>query len=325
MTRENIRLAFEKIWSSDHNLNKLLGQLLVANGVLLVVFFLVYYSNHFIYWGARSPLDQGLRALKQHVMADPADPSARLQLAALYFESGEYAQVIRQGELVLSDNPESQDALYLVGLSYLQTGDPYKAIPLLTRFASLRRESSLWRTDLYLEDALYDLGAAYIQTHQPELARQSLDLALVIDHTDSDALYLLGQAYFELGQTEKAAEQFLAALDYVPDFEAVYLALSDLGDDPDQPGRLAFAEAGLAYCRRDYSTALGKLSRVVDLQPQFAPAYVLLGLVYEGLGDLDQASQAMEMVLALEPDNFLARHVLGRMAAVIEGLPGVEP
>ncbi len=258
-------------------------------------------------------------------MADPDDPAARLQLAALYFERGEYAQVIKQGETVLETDPQALDALYLTGLSYLQAGYPHKAIPLLTQFVDLRQASDLWRTDLYLEETLYYLGSAYLQTEQPALAQQLLDLALVIDHTDSDAYFLLGQAYAELGQVEKASEQYFAALGFVPDYEAVYLALSNLGDDPGQPGRLYFSRAGLAYCRRDYSNALQQLQLAVEVQPQFAPAYVLLGLVYEELGDLDQAQQAMEMALVLDPDNFLAQHVLGRMAAVIEGMPGSEP
>lgn len=320
--RKNIRIAFEKIWSSDHKLNLLLGRLLLANGVLLVIFFIVYFSNHFLYLGSQSPLDQGLRVLKQHLMINPDDPSTRLKLAAMYFERGEYNRVITQGEDVLTTNPDSQDALYLIGLSYLQTGYPDKAIPLLSKFAELRQESTLWRTDVYLEEVLYYLGGAYLDNDQPSLALQSLDLALEIDHTDADAHFLLGQAYDELGMVGKAAEEYMAALNYVPDFEAVYQALSLMDYDPSQPGRQDFAYAGLAYCQQDYITALQILFKVLDVQPQFTPAHVLLGLVYEELGDLDHARQAMEMALTLDPDNFLAQHILGRMTTVLEGTSG---
>ena len=103
------------------------------------------------------------------------------------------------------------------------------------------------------------------------------------------------------------------------------LTVHPKGYNPSQPGRVDFAEAGLAYCQRDYSSALGKLHRAVDLQPEFAPAYVLIGLVYEGLGDLNKAHQALGTALELDPDNFLAQHVLGRIAAVRGGMIGSEP
>ncbi|NIP43066.1 MAG: tetratricopeptide repeat protein, partial [Gammaproteobacteria bacterium] len=86
----------------------------------------------------------------------------------------------------------------------LQLGYPDKAIPLLSKFAELRQESTLWRTDVYLEEVLYYLGEAYLANDQPSFALQSLDLALEIDHTDADAHFLLGQAYGELGMVEQA-------------------------------------------------------------------------------------------------------------------------
>ena len=320
-----IREALVKTWSSDHSLTRLLKLLLVATGILLVAFFTIYYYNHYSYLGDSTPLDQGLRALKQHVLAEPGDPAARLQLASLYFERGEYARAIEQGESVLAANPEAQDALYLVGLAHIQAGSPQKGIPLLTRFSDLRQESAMWRTDLHLEEALYYLGAAYIDVGEFDPARQALSLALEIDHTDADAIFLLGQVYAGLGQIESAAEQYLAALSYVPDFEAVYLALFHLDSISGQAGRLAYAQAGLAYCHHDYSTAVEKLVLALEAAPQFTPAYVLLGLVYEGQGELGQARQTLEMALALDPENFLARHVLGRLAADRGAAAGSEP
>ena len=312
--RSFIRNAFLKPWSSEITLTRLLKLLLVATGILLVAFFTIYYYNHYFYLGGNPPIEQGLRTLRQHVLAEPGDPAARMQLASIYFERGEYAQAIEQGNAVLASDPESQDALYLVGLAHIQIGSAKKGIPLLSQFADLRQDSAMWRTDLQLQEALYYLGAAYIQVGQFELARQALSLALDIDRTDADAIFLLGQVYAGLGQVESAAEQYLAALRYVPDFEAVYLALFHLDSVSGNTGRLAYAEAGLAYCQHDYATAVEKLVSAIEAEPEFVAAYVLLGLVHEGQGELDQARQNLEKALAMEPKNFLARHVLGRIA-----------
>ena len=213
----------------------------------------------------------------------------------------------------------------MVGLAHIQAGNPQKGIPLLTRFASLRQESAMWLTDSQLEEALYYLGAAYIEVGQSEPAQQALSLALKIDHTDADSIFLLGQVYAGLGQIESAAEQYLAALSFVPNFEAVYLALFHLDSVSGQAGRLAYAEAGLAYCQHDYSTAEEKLDLALEAEPQFVPAYVLLGLVYEGQVELGQARQALEMALVLDPENFLAHHVIGRLEADFGKAAGSEP
>jgi tetratricopeptide (TPR) repeat protein len=320
-----IRNAFLKPWSSEITLTRLLKLLLVATGVLLVVFFAIYYYNHYFYTGSNPPIEQGLRTLRQHVLAEPGDPAARMQLAVIYFEQGEYAQAIEQGNAVLALNPESQDALYLVGLAHIQVGNTLKGIPLLSQFADLRQDSAMWRADLQLEEALYYLGTAYIQVGQFELARQALSLALEIDRTDADAIFLLGQVYAGLNQVEAAAEQYLIALRYVPDFEAVYLALLQLDSVSNQTGRLAYAEAGLAYCRQDYAAAIEKLGSAASAEPQFAAAYVLLGLAHEGQGEFELASQNLEKALVIEPDNFLAHHVLGRIAAERGAETGSEP
>jgi len=313
--RVNKRPVFGKIWSNERTLTKLLGLLLATTSILLVTFFIIYYYNHYFFPGGNDSLDQNLLSLKQHILATPDDPSARIQLAALYFDRGDYDQVIEHGDTVLAANPENQDALYLVGLAYIQTGNPLKGIPLLAQFAEVRQASAMWRTDMYLEEVLYFLGGAYLQTNQLDLAKSTLNLALEIDHTDADALYLLGETFAKLGQTELAAEKYLVALDFVPDFEAVYQALYDLDSTHSQPGRQAYAEAGLAFCHRDYSFALAKLDLALEASPRFTSAYVLLGLVYEGQGEPDMARQALEMALSLDPENFLAHHVLGRLAA----------
>jgi tetratricopeptide (TPR) repeat protein len=321
----NIREALLKTWSSERKLTRLLKLLLVATGILLVAFFTIYYYNHFIFLGNNPSFEQSLNTLKQHVLADPGDPTARIQLAAMYFEHGEYAQAIEQGESVLASNPEYQDALYLVGLAHIQAGSPQEGIPMLARFADHRRDSAMWRTDLQLEEALYYLGAAYIQVDQLELARQALGLALEIDRTDADAIFLLGQVYAGLGQVEAAAEQYLAALRYVPDFEDVYLALFHLDSVSGHRGRLAYAEAGLAYCHQDYEIAIEKLDLTLKADPQFVAAYVLLGLAHEGQGELELARQNLEKALVIEPENFLAQHVLGRIAAGRGTEAGSEP
>ena len=325
MIRGNLRDAILKTWSSERTLTKLLKLILVATGILLVAFFTIYYYNHYIFLGDKPPIEQGLRTLRQHVLAEPGDPTARMQLAAMYFERGEYTQAIEQGESILASNPDSQDALYLVGLAHIQAGSSQKGILLLSRFADLRQDSAMWRTDLQLEEALYYLGAAYIQADQFELARQALSLALEIDRTDADAIFLLGQVYAGLGQVEAAAEQYLSALRYVPDFKAVYLALFHLDSISGHASRLAYAEAGLAYCRQDYATAIEKLVLALEAEPRFVAAYVLLGLAHEGQGESDQARQNLEKALAIEPENFLAQHVLGRISAERGAEAGPEP
>ena len=72
----------------------------------------------------------------------------------------------------------------------------------------------------------------------------------------------------------------------------------------------------LHYYRRDYDGALEQCDHTIGIMPYFAPAYGMLGLVQEQLGDFDESAAAFHRALQIAPNNLHVRAALGRLYAV---------
>ena len=68
----------------------------------------------------------------------------------------------------------------------------------------------------------------------------------------------------------------------------------------------AYANGMVDYCNERYEQALGNLEAAVAGGPQFAEAHLGLAMTYEKVGQPQDAIEAYEAVLALDPDNTLA-------------------
>ena len=69
---------------------------------------------------------------------------------------------------------------------------------------------------------------------------------------------------------------------------------------------------------QDYEAAQTYLERATDALPDFAPAFLGLGLTYEKMGNLDAALTAIQRALELNPGDFAAQQALGRIQAAID-------
>jgi tetratricopeptide (TPR) repeat protein len=76
-------------------------------------------------------------------------------------------------------------------------------------------------------------------------------------------------------------------------------AVADRPDDADAHYSLALA---LFYNER-WAEAVVHLERVIELSPQFADAYARLVVCRAALGELEEAWQAAEAGLAIEPEH----------------------
>ena len=63
-----------------------------------------------------------------------------------------------------------------------------------------------------------------------------------------------------------------------------------------------------------YLEARAMLQKALELDPEYIPAYVNLGLVlFSGLGEFDAAHQVLEQAVQLEPTRADAYHLLGKV------------
>jgi tetratricopeptide (TPR) repeat protein len=101
----------------------------------------------------------------------------------------------------------------------------------------------------------------------------------------------------------------------VPDFVEVYQAMIDSYSAMGQPDYATYARGMEAFAQKDYQQAVSHLERATEALPEFAPAFLGLGLTYENLGDLPRALSAIQRALELDPGDFAAQQAFGRIQA----------
>lgn len=297
----------------SRQLSRMVWLALTAVLLVIVAFSGYYYWDRYIHVGDRSPLEIGVEHLEAMVRENPQDPQARVALAQYYFENGVYEKAIEQSQQVLAAYPDDDNALFVLGMSYIQSGQTEAAFESLLQFADIRREAPMARTDTVLETALYFLGQSYVETNQPDKAIDVLQEALLINAADADAMYQLGLAYALQGQHKEAITQYEEAVRFVPDFIEAYSGMIASYSALDMVDHVAYARGMEAFSLKDYETARTHLDVATANLPDFAPAFVGLGLVQEQMGDLQGAQSSFEYVLELDPGNFMATHALGRV------------
>ena len=173
------------------------------------------------------------------------------------------------------------------------------------------------------------LGAAYLRLNDASSAAVVLERGIQAAPNDPQLLAMLGSAYirnqrFEagLGYLEKAAK-------LAPDAAAIrtQLALGLLASGDDERGVAELSAAGetqgffwddfllsVTYLhQRDYDNALASAEKLAANEPANPVPYNLMGVAYEGKGDLTKAREAYEKALSQQPQFITAALNLARM------------
>jgi tetratricopeptide (TPR) repeat protein len=159
------------------------------------------------------------------------------------------------------------------------------------------------------------VGEQFFRTSKMKLARQYLTKAVAFAPEDNHLLLLLGLACADEGETERAKELLATTMQRGGPSFAAHFGL----------GRLFVAEQQWQKALREFKRALASkpspeahyalgclyyqlgrdglatrhLLKAVDLDPNYAESFHLLGLVYERTGNSKSASDAFEKVTAI--------------------------
>jgi tetratricopeptide (TPR) repeat protein len=286
---------------------------LLALVTCLTAFGLYYYWDRYVHLGDQSPVERNVERLEAVIRADPQNPDNRTALAEYYLTAGMTQDALALSGEVLAHYPEHEGALLISGIAAARLDRLEAAVPPLEQFVARRRTGAMAQADLALEAAYYFLGESYLKLDQVEAAIAALEAALRISPTDADALYQLGLAYQARGQPELALEQYHRAVRLVPNFAEVYAGMAECYADLGWADHLAYARGMQAFTTQNYELAQSQLEQATAALPDFAPAFLGLGLTCEATGQLQAARLAMERALALEPGNFATQQALGRI------------
>jgi tetratricopeptide (TPR) repeat protein len=304
-------------WRDPDNrlLTRVVLGLLAAVVLTLGAFAAYYYQDRYIAIGDQSPVEKNIAHLEQMVRKNPQDAETRLSLAQYYLENAMDAKALNQARQILKAYPDSEGALFIVGVASGRSGQSQAAIEPLEKLATIRRKAPMAKIDTVLQATLYYLGENYVKLNTPEKAIAVLEEALAIEHTDADALYQLGVAYAQSGQHELAVEQWQQAVLFVPDHAEAYRQMANSYDALSKPDHAAYARAMAAYANQDYAQARTALEQTVARLPDFTAGHLGLGLTYEHLKEFQLATQSYLRVLAADPHNLVATYGLERVHA----------
>ena len=303
----NTRILTRLVWIA------LIG--VMATGLLFIGF---YYFDRYVNLNNQSPLEMGTTDLEIQVRKNPDDPEPRLALAEQYLRAQNYSASINQAQQVLSKFPNSDRALFILGIGNSMAGNTEAGVHYLEQFVALHKKDLDAQSDKALQTGLYYLGMNYLQVGRPTDAITALTQALSINPTDADALYQLGLAFLRTGQYQAALENFQKAVRFVPDFAEAYQGMVDSYTALQQPDYVLVAQGMQAFSLKDYQKASKLLSEAIKKLPKESLAYLGLGLTDEKLGELPAAQANLKVALTLDPDNFIATNALERIQTTLD-------
>ena len=214
------------------------------------------------------------------------DPvQAKFQRALALHQQGQLGPAQALYEEILKTRATHADALHLLGVIGIQTGNFAHAVELIGRAIRLQSNNPQFHSNL---------GVALKESRQFEAAAASFNQAIRLKPDYADAYANRGNALKALGRLDEAIASYDKAIAYRQDFADAYF---NRGNALHESGQL--------------DDALASYDRALALQPKFAPAHANRGVVLKALKRLDEAIASIRQAIALRPDFAEAHAQLG--------------
>ncbi len=282
---------------------------------------------------ARGEIGLAIERLLELSAASPSAAPVKALLGSVLLEAGDVAGAAREAGAALRIDEDDPDAHALEGRVALRARDLHRAERSFVAAAGSRPRSP---------GAAAEVAETLLRLGRAEEAARELERAVALDPTSAHRRVALARAYLAVlpGSPDgaspsrghgKAVEQLRAAVALRPDLLAARLGLADaLADGPESglgeaiahlevassidPSSAALVAklASLFERAGDAARARAEFRRAADLDPKSAEARLgLARLAADPTGD--EALEAYEAALALDPDLVAARLDLGRL------------
>jgi tetratricopeptide (TPR) repeat protein len=257
--------------------------------------------------GAQFTVQQG----PAYQQAPPAiSPQVRLQQALALHQQGHLIAAEQGYREVLQAEPNHFDAMHLLGVLAMQTGQAENGVELITRAVALNPNS--WGAYNNLGNGQRDLGRL-------DAALASFDRSIALQPDFPDAHNNRGIVLRELIRMDDAVASFDRAIALKPDFAEAHnnrgtaLQMLQRADEASASFGAAialkpdYAEAynnrgNLAKDAGDLEEAVADFDKALSLRPDYAAAFYNRGIALQELRRFDEALTSFDRAIALKPD-----------------------
>ena len=156
------------------------------------------YSNLGVIAMRRKDWDQALKLLEKAAKLAPTVSGVRLNIGLVYYREGDYEAAIVPLSSVLRDQPDSEQARYLLGLCDVFTEKFSDAVSVLEPLWAQKSEDFMY---------LYVLSMAANGAGQKELDEKVLARLIEVGGDRAEFHLLMGKAYLYRQETEKAVAE----------------------------------------------------------------------------------------------------------------------
>ena len=239
------------------------------------------------------------------------DIRSLLTEAVRLHQAGQLEQAAALYRKVLTADPNSADALHLLGMVALQQSQPKIAVELIRKAIALHDREAAYHFHLALAlqtqndmqgavagyrralalkpddpDTYNNMGNALAALDKPEEAVAAFRSALALQPGNAMAHSNLGNVQRSMGLWDDAEASFRQAIALQPGFAGAFVNLGNLHRDED-----------------DLNAAENCYRRAIILAPRDTAAHCGLGLTLWQLGRHDEALANYRAVLAIDPDH----------------------
>ncbi len=198
-----------------------------------------------------------------------------------------FQEAIQLYEQILQQEPEHQESLHFLGLSYAQMGNIEQALAFLKQANAIKPEAHL----------LNNLANAYKKNNQIEEAIAHYLNAIELAPDYAQAHNNLANLYSMQNKYDEAIQHYIKATHAAPDFSSAHFNL------------------GLLLLKNnELEAAKTQFTNVLALNPDSVEALFYLGVLYLETNSLDEAEQALGVVVEHNSEHVQALVNLGVIA-----------
>jgi len=268
------------IQSSDINISSIMSGTCFASGIIAFTLLLVLHLN----WIECDRFFILMNTAERHKVWPP---------------------VIDYGKKAIKLNPYRKKLNASLGLAYLKTNEPQKAIIELEKVMD---------SYPYHTNAMFNLGVAYFGTKNLKKALQVFQQYKSIRPDYAKVHYNLGHIHLNLKQYKQAQKAFEKTLQLKPQWEEAkkYLQISKMaGLTKEQKAKLYQSKANIFMKQKQFDKAINAYDQAIHYLPKDPVLYFNKGSALLQKAKYAQAKKAFEKAITYKPDWALAYKFLG--------------